>query len=115
MIDFWSTLYFLGTCFILLLTHRWFIRPYLLLKPYRKLKGVKVVIRSRLLPDMAHQHKDAVEKGDYYYKWKQAITENPDLRAMVTVNGPLFNIHLFDPELIKEFLKQPEVYEKRLG
>ena len=67
------------------------------------------------MPNLSHQYKDAVEKGDYYYKWKQAIAENPDCRAIVTLNGVLFNIQLIDPELVKEFLRQPELYEKRLG
>ena len=108
--------YFL-TFLLLYIAHRVLVRPYIILAPYRKLKHVRIRIRGRLLPNMMKNARDAVTKGDYYYDLKETIRADPDCRAIATVNGGSTNIHLIDPELLKEFYRHENLsyYKKRFG
>lgn len=107
------------TLLLIFIAHRLFVRPYLILAPYRKLNHVNVSIKSRLIPNLKSFYQDSITKGDYFYNWKQIIKQDPDCRAIVAVIGPILMITLIDPDLLKEFFKnrhqQQEIYEKRLG
>mgnify|MGYP000887854298 FL=1 len=110
---------FIATVFLVFIAHRILVFPQLLLAQYRKHKHIKTLIRSRIAPSMKSFFRDAETKGDFFYSAKQLIEEDPDCKAIVSVNGPLLSVQLTDPDLLKEFFKlqqqHPDLYEKKFG
>lgn len=113
--DFSLVFKFLTALFFVLLGHYAFVRPHLLLAPYKKLKHVHVLIKGRILPSFGKMKKDVITKGDFYHEWREVVLRDPESRAYVTVNGRILTIYLIDPELIKVYFQQHDFYEKRLG
>ena len=117
-LNIFTILSFFITALLVFIAHRMFVHPYLALTPYRKLKHIKTLIRARLIPNMKQSRQDAEKHGDWYYFSRKIVQEDPDCRAIVSINGPILFVNLFDPDLLKEFFKlhqqQPELYDKNL-
>ena len=117
--NFYHVLGFIVAAFLVFIAHRVFVFPYLFFAPYRNLKHVKRIVRSRLAPNLKPLFQDVATKGDFFYQFKQIVKEDPDCKAIVAMNGPILAIQLIDPDLLREFFKlqqqQPDLYEKRMG
>ena len=110
-ISFCNILYILlGILSILLLRllQIFIIKPYLLSKFYSKQGGLsrfKVGAGSG-----ASYASDALENGDFFLFYKKIIKSNPNLPFICDNIGPLTQVLLIQPDLVKEFISLQEKY-----
>jgi len=89
----------------------WFFgKPYLLVQHYKK-QGATGYFKP-FGGFFVDRMKEARQKGDFFKYFKDVIRVNPDTKAIVSSAGNKSLLFLVQPDLIKEFLNQPQLYRK---
>lgn len=95
---------------LLRVIHTRIISPLFRMRHYVKQGAMKIFY---LLPSFFENLKDAKEHGDFFYRQKRRLAENPNLRLWVINNGSNVSVYFSDPKLIKEFFQNQDKYVKR--
>jgi len=106
---FTSTCALLTAC-VILFVYKFYIKPFLSIQSYKRQGGASIF--SWELTSYFRAFKYAEEKGDFSFEYKQALKKTPNARFIVENFGSSVTLILADPEMIKEFLRKHEIYQK---
>ena len=108
------TLNFALFLFGIFIMYKLFLKPYLLVRYYGS-QGARTFYFP-LLGDMGplsiFKNITLLMKGDIYYRPKQMIKKDPDMKAYCTNVGNSVGISFIDPNLVRDFLNKQEFYIK---
>ena len=102
------------TLLIIRTFYKYFVKPYFLLRHYRKYKG-GLCIYSPITGESREAKKNEIKYGDALYDVKRRLEKNPSLRFSATplVDTVYFMIH--DVDLIKKFLNKESLTTVKFG
>jgi len=96
--------------FVLYFVYKCFVHPFLDILYYKKQGGTSLFHWELL--SYFKNFRNARQKSDFYYVYKDAYRKNPDARFIVENFGPKSLLVLLDPVMIKEMLQKYEIYRK---
>jgi len=96
--------------FVLYFAYKCFVHPLLDILYYKKQGGTHLFHWELL--SYFKNFRNARQRSDFYYVYKEAYRKNPDARFIVENFGPKTLLVLLDPAMIKELLQKYEIYQK---